>query len=66
MEWNRTFRNFTVILFKFFYFGLGILKSKFLGLQKGTVCFQGEESGKEWNGLVHSVPGFSSHPTLDL
>ena len=27
-----------------------------------TVWLQGEEFGKEWNGIVHSVPGFSNHP----
>ena len=26
---------------------------------------QGEESGKERNGIVHSVPGFSNHPSED-
>ena len=63
-EWNGTERNapyFSGYLLKFFDLGLGIPKSKFLGLGQGTVRLQGEKSGKERNGIVRSVP-FRSIP----
>ena len=56
MERKGTLRNFPVIYLNFFDLGLGIPKSKFLGLGQGTVWLQGEESGKERNGIVRSVP----------
>ena len=56
MEQNGkgTLRNFPVINKKSFALGLGISKSKLLG--RGTVWVQGEESGKEWDGIVRSAP----------
>ena len=53
-EWNAP--KFSGYLFKFFDLGLGIPKLKFWGLGQGTVWLQGEESGKEQNGIVHSIP----------
>ena len=53
-ELNETPCNFLVINGKF-QLQIGIQKSRFLGLGRDTVWLQGEESGKEWNGLVHSV-----------
>ena len=57
MEQDRTERSVIFrLLTKSYNLGLRILKSTFLGYRGKTVWLQGEESGKERNEIVRSVP----------
>ena len=66
MEQDGMLRNFPVNYQKSYDLGLGIPKLKFSGFREKRCMLQGEESGKERNGignfiLFESIPGFSNH-----